>query len=92
MSLRNRNFGGTRKRKSIRRRVFLDKRSLRLGNRRERRLHILHLHKCSLMLEGTYSPEIPHVVTRRRSSANQVITLRREVPSGVSNLQPVVVA
>lgn len=77
-------FGKVRKRAGIQHLVRVEKGSW--INKREYRLSRLHLCRSRLMLEGTYSPEIPHVITRRRSSAPSVIHLTRVVTSGVHNL------
>ncbi len=61
-------------------------------NHREMRLSLSHRGPSVRQLAGTYSPELPHVVTRRRSSACQVITLTRMIPSGSDNLSLGVVA
>ena len=90
MSKRNRTFGGVRKRSGIKHLVITDKGAMK--DKRERRLNRLHLAKAKCQLAGMYSPELPHVVTRRRSSACQVIALTRMIPSGSDNLSLGVVA
>lgn len=84
MTKRNRTFGGVLKRGGIKHLI-----SFKGGacvDKRECRLNQLHLAKANQQLAGTYSPEIPHVITRRRSSAYRVIHLTRVATSGIRNL------
>ena len=84
MNMRNRTFGGVRKRAGIKRLITYVKGTC--IDKRERRLNRLQSAKANLQLAGTYSPEIPHVVTRRRSSSRRVIHLTRVATSGTHNL------